>query len=299
MLRRHSREYNVRVGHPPPVDPDRHHFGREGIGHHLLLMQPNVVGGYVSQNGRRYLRVVCDDRTAARARSIYESIKAGTIAFDPNWSETEMRRAWLEQEKVGRWDPNWKDVKDRTAIYFDKYDMHIRCWIPHYESFIAHTASITAREIARVFQLTNRNVRVLEVGFGTGELTIHLLNWIEHFNHPFAKLSDRPPVERYVGVDRAPQMIELLKARIGKHFSSGICKFEEGTAWDGLPLALEDEKFDVICGSLVLHDLLGPNPSETLQTMVARCAQLLSREGSMIFADSLVSARNPERDREI
>src|SRR5262249_13407684 len=41
------------------------------------------------------------------------------------------------------------------------------------------------------------------------------------------------------------------------------------------------------------------HPSETLQRMFDRCTEFLSSEGSMIFADSLLSSHTPDRDNEI
>src|SRR5205807_281803 len=102
--------------------------------------------------------------------------------------DEQILRAWMLKDKVGMWKSDWKEVERRDASYFINYDMHIRVWVPYYDQLIAQAAGIIQREIARLMRLNHHSLELLEVGYGTGALTVPLVSWLETLNRPFESL---------------------------------------------------------------------------------------------------------------
>jgi hypothetical protein len=265
-----------------------HPIGPDAVGQHLLLVEPDVVGGYRNKRGRgggRQLVVQRDALQYATGVQFYNSIKQRAVLFDPNARVTDLRRELLARTGIGRWDPEWtSETEYRSPDYFDLYDRHIRCWIPLYNQMISDCASNVSREVLRIYSSSKRPVDLLEVGYGTGSLTLRLLPWIENINRPFSELDHPGPVHRYRGVDRAERMTrharEVVEPDRRPHLD---IRLQRGVAWESIP----PHRYDVVFGSLVMHFLTGPDPTEeTIDRFFANCNEYTAEESSLVFADA-------------
>ena len=121
-------------------------------------------------------------------------------------------------------------------------------------------------------------LRALDLGLGTGVFAQRLL---EAF-----------PRARVVGVDGAPAMLDLARARLGE-----LAERVEFVAADFQQLPreiLEDKPFDVVVSSYALHHLDAEEKLSTLRAVV----ETLRPHGWLLNAD-LVVARGPEVEQRI
>ncbi len=263
--------------------PKRHPFSKSKS-RDILLIGPDLVGGYERHMDRDYLRIVRSKTDFDVATTYYQQIKKCAFEFDPNWTNQSLFRAeWLDRENIGKWDPSWTyDFRDEH--YYSLYDLHIRSWVPEYEGLIESTAAIV---IEKLKELTlgnpDRQRVVLEIGCGTGTLSLMVLKEIS-----FA-YSDQALAHTYICVDRAKEMIARTNASIkAADFQIGFRIFK-GTAFDGLPGELiKNDRYSVICGSLVLSHILKQNVEVNLRSSLDLCRNLLVQDGVVIFTDTLV-----------
>ncbi|HVV13260.1 class I SAM-dependent methyltransferase [Amycolatopsis sp.] len=263
-----------------------HPMGPSAVGHHLLLLDPDLIGGYRPNPGRIDSRQLVIERNSLRfasAAQFYDSIKSRAVRFEPNMKAADLRRAWVARNDIGHWDEDWtSETEFRSPDYFDSYERHIRCWIPRYAQMIRDSAATVFREILRIYADSMRSVDVLEIGYGTGRLTSEIVPWIRNINRPFYDLEHHGPVRQYRGVDRAEQMVEFARERLMPEQQTGLdMRLVRGTAWEDV-----DGRYDVVFGSLVMHFLIGPDPTdETLDEFFTNCAEHTTEDGTLIFAD--------------
>lgn len=212
-------------------------------------------------------------------------IRAESISVAELGSVADLRRVWIDRGKIGYWDSNWREVSERSGEYFSRYEMNIRCWVPGYENLIEVCASSIEAELLALLAKRAVPPRVLEIGFGTGALSAKLLGWIGQVNAPFAALGQPLPLGRVVGVDAAPQMLSRIQqASIGGPHAEAV--FFHGKAFGYLPKeVVESAPFNVICGTLVLHDILGKEASEQFEQFLVAAKRLLTEDGILVFAD--------------
>lgn len=287
-VRHRDRKYEIYIATKETLRADEvHPLGPDAVGHHLLLIEPDIVGGYrmkPGHGGGRQLIVKRDTLQHATASQFYNAIKQRAVHFDPNSKVPDLRRELLAKTGIGRWDLEWtNETEYRSSDYFQLYDRNIRCWIPLYNQMIDDCASHVSREILRIYAKHAKPVDLLEVGYGTGNLTQRLLPWIETTNKPFFDLDHTGPVAKYRAVDRAEQMTrrarESLRPNDYNHFDFRLVR---GTAWEGVP----PHKYEVIFGSLAMHFLVGPDPTEEiLDQFFASCAEYSGDDASLVFAD--------------
>jgi len=290
FLKAQSKEYTVRLILSSTVQglQSQHHFGDIGVGYHLLLMSPDLVGGYVKKKQQRLLHIESNPTLYATATHFYREVQERSFQVEPGWTAEQLRRAWMKNDRVGLWNPDWHEVESRSDDYFSHYDIHIRFWIPFYEELIKHTAAIVQSEIANLMRNNSQAIEILEIGFGTGALTRPLVNWIQNLNQPFRVMGVTPPITRYLGIDRADPMVELLKQESRSWGSSFEASFVNGVALEGLERILSDSLYSVIFGSLVLHDLFTA-PSPSLVEVFRGFRRFLAPNGSLVFADVFFS----------
>jgi SAM-dependent methyltransferase len=315
FLRKQSERYPVKVHHMRPSSADDPHvFGREGFSRNLLLIKPDLVGGYVKRErdmsrdalGRPgedrspiFLRIQSDERVYREAVVQYARISERALTFDPKWDRATLRQAWMVKNRIGRWDADWGDVKDRSGDYFERYDLHIRCWIPEYERFVAHCVKLVEVEITRILRSTQGSIRVLEIGCGTGALTVQLVEWIRNMNRPFLDLRVPPPIEHFIAVDRSPRMVALTRVALGDVNKDRIHVCEDTAPVFFSQDVEQHHPFHVICGSLVLHDLLDADPPRSADDLLKKLSAELAIGGCLVLADSFFSGSPKEREKQL
>ena len=134
----------------------------------------------------------------------------------------------------------------------DGYDSLIRRCVPRYDEMIDRL----------VTYLPDGPVRIVELGCGTGNLTLRLL--------------ERYPSARLTIVDASPEMIELARRRAGDdadRLEPMCASFEE--------VALEDAAFELVTSTISLHHVAEKGP------LYERVARALAPGGHLIFSDQL------------
>ena len=315
LLKNQSKNYAVRVFFTPPIQRiEPFIFGDIGqaLGHDLLLMEPNLVGGYIARqigfnDERNYLRIQCNDNLYADALKHYTNIQEDSIEFRQDYTVNKLRQEWFKHKKIGDWNPDWSNarVKDRDNDYFDNYDMHIRSWIPQYDNLIVETIRFIQREIMNLLRTVSGGINLLEIGYGTGALTEPLLQWINTVNSPFLPLHEKLPISRYIAIDEAEQMEHELRRRLLVHGPiPEYFDIDHAEALDDFdkPPVSNNGPYHIIFGSLVIHDIFGDlhlNDTDNVDEFFRRCSDLLVDNGCIIFGDSFINDDNSQRDVQI
>jgi SAM-dependent methyltransferase len=193
----------------------------------------------------------------------------------------DLKRAWLDKHRIGYWDTSWtQQTERRPTSYFDRYDQHIRCWIPPYNALISRCAAVVAQEILHIRQATGKPVFLLEIGYGTGSLTANIVPWIQQLRGPSKALGDLPPVAQYHAVDRADRMYEIASRQLG---SEGVYLLKQ-IAWREVR---EDMEYDIIFGSLVMHFMMDKGVgADSAADFFGECYKRLRTGGTLVFSDS-------------
>lgn len=282
IFRTNRQLYDVRVGHAPlRISSNLHHFENR-IGSDLFIGKQHLVGGYISKNNRTLLRMVRNERTYKEALSKYKNFREDSFEFKIDWNVNDLRKAWLEHNKIGHW-ANWGEiVENRTIDYFENYDLHIRCWIPRYDDFIEGCFNLIRKHTLQLFRGSTHRLKILEIGFGTGALTKYILDWIHQFDKPF---EGTPNSIYYCGMD--PARNEMFANTNYQINSSDKDKyFFTGSAFDAIHEKVKHQApFDIICASLVLHDLNTEFPNINFPNQLKQFSHLLKDGGRVIIAD--------------
>jgi hypothetical protein len=282
---RHSDDYDIYVATKEELDPGEvHPLGPTAVGHHLLLADPDVVGGYQANPARADGRRLVIERNSRRyggAAEFYDAIRARASRFDPGMRPADLRREWLARTGIGRWDAAWTGA-EFSKSYFDFYDRHIRCWIPHYADLLRDCATTVFREVLRAYRTQMRPVELLEIGFGAGRLTREILLWAGKLNQPFYDLEQDGPIRRYRAIDRTEQITRYARETLRPEQQTGLdFRLAHSTAWEDV-----EGRYDVVFGSLVMHFLIGAEPSaEALDEFFADSAEHTADGGTLIFTD--------------
>lgn len=289
-----DKKYSVRLGVKSVAMSGKHILGEKAIGQDLLLVEPDLVGGYVEDPPGNILRVEKNKDLYRDGAERYEGIRKRTLKVQSGMSVSALRREWLELNGIGRWDPDWGEPDSRPNSYFDSYDQHIRCWIPDYENLIKHCAVLTQAAISQRMRETNRPMHICEIGYGTGELSESLLSWMDNLNAPVEAVHRPPVISTFLGIDSARRMQEFASRRFAGKKSSQV--FDVCTAPTWSRTVREYVPFDMMCGSLVLHDMVADtNVVDKMVEVLGKFAPVMSRKGLLIFADVFFSDEANER----
>ncbi len=292
LMARHAAQCSVRIGRKSLGKSSHGLFGNDTIGDHLLLMEPDLVSAYVWRGERLMVRVERSEHRHREGEAHYSRIRESTVPVVPGSSSAHLRRLWIEREKIGIWNPEWKDHENRSESYFRDYEQHIRCWIPAYAALIDHCAGRVQRLIIRS-RATAASLTVLEIGYGTGALTRLLLDWIAALNAPLK----HPLVSHYQGVDAAPQMMRIAHkrfatTRVNATFDVGVAPLWADGVRDAGP-------FDIVCGSLVLHDMVNLGELSSLADLLARIGEVIRPGGHLVFADVFTRSDPEGRNEQV
>ena len=289
MLHRQREMYPVRIGIPMPSDDWEHPLGSNAIGKNMIVLEPDLVGGYVKDGSKTSLEFVSDPLLYAKARKVYATQTERSFELEPGMTPEQIRRKFIEHEKIGEWNNNWGSPGDRTRDYYSKYDANIRCWIPSYNQLLLKCFAYIRDEVGRLIRSPNHPMKILEVGYGTGGLTKPVLEWIDKLNSSWAD-DNRYHVDEFVGVDSSPQMMQLVMDSIqnagARIRNLHVANFDR----QSLTEIAGNRKFDVIFGSLVLHDILGVDPHETVNDLFELCSEYLTDNGSVVFGDVFIES---------
>jgi SAM-dependent methyltransferase len=274
--------------------PSIHPFPR-ARGQDLLLISPGLVGGYEVVDEQPYLNVVSDAETFEKAKIYYRNVRRCAFQFDSGWKDAiQMKSAWLAREKrVGRWKSGWT-FNSRDSTYYDLYDLHIRTWVPGYEDFLETTASRVVQALLEAHSMPDTGAiprAIMEIGCGTGNLTIRILRAVQRSRAASAVF------KRLIAVDKAKEMTRSTVKTIKNSSLNESVVVSQGTAFTALEQeVLKAAPFGVICGSLVLSHLLQADVKTRLDYVLSECRELLVPGGSVVLVDALIP--NPtERER--
>lgn len=296
LLASQAKDYPVFIGLKNHLNslPSYNHFGFATYGMNCIIVKPNIVGRYVKTSSKKVnkervmLQFVVDNHETAKHLTDYDYLKKKTIPFDNNqWANFEnMVDALFKKYEIGKWKEPWNvAASERDNTYFDWYEGHIRAWIKDYNDLINRCLTAIFR-IKATSMMTNK-FKILEIGFGSGTLS-------------------KPLIEdkqiNYFGIDPALRRWEImLQKKFGQKWQDIKSKFISGRAWDNIPPEIAtNAPYDLICGSLVLHDFYEDNEQakKAFDDMLSYIEQsrLLSSKGAIVFADVFLGKDTPNRD---
>lgn len=293
-------EYRVRLGVlSPRLQALRHPLGPNARGLHLLLIAPALVGGYVrSDSGENRNKIVSDERRFGEAERYYGELRELSIEVSSSDDQSALQRKLNTLYKIGDYDPQWKKHSARPPYYFDHYDENIRRWIPWYSETNALCASVIRSAIWHCFASQEHRPSILEIGFGTGDLTRHVLDWIDSASQLAHRAhDDRAIIDAYHGIDEAPQMRERLPKEIATH---KLCRFHTGFfRAPVIRVLFPNRRIDVLCGSFVFHDIIDGRPADTVTPFLEAASRCLTDDGVLIMADVFVAPDEKHRRKEL
>ncbi len=294
-------DYHVRLGVLLSDMPTLSHpLGSRASGQHLLLMEPTLVGGYVrTTGGDEKNLMITDQQLYLRARNYYDHLKELSVAVSPEDDDAAIHRKLNGLHGVGDYDPAWGDHSKRPPRYFDCYEQNIRRWIPWYLELNLLCAGEIQHALWRRFLEARRPARILEIGFGTGGLTQHVLNWIDSASQLAQDAQDHNPiVEGYYGLDPAPQMFDRLPEALVGH---RLCKFQRRSMFRSPEIRrhIANGRMDILCGSFVFHDIIDGKPETTIAPFLEDARNCLVDDGVLILADVFVSPDEEGRRKEL
>jgi SAM-dependent methyltransferase len=209
---------------------------------------------------------------------------------------TALRRALNSLIRIGDYDEDWGDHQDRPERYFTTYDYNIHTWIPWYVELNSFCAGRTIKELYRRYNRRPSPPSLFEIGYGTGNLTQMLFDAIAYMNKGVNPVYAPPFVGTFYGLDAASQMRKIVNKRFAgtdvlHRFNTGVFK-----EFQALDLAGGAHKVDVLCGSLVLHDLIElqirKDPATDRVTVTHKLPEVLrtverlvTEDGVVVFAD--------------
>jgi SAM-dependent methyltransferase len=132
-----------------------------------------------------------------------------------------------------------------------------------------------------------RKVKILEIGFGTGTLTSAILGKVDSWT--------KGRIE-YCGIDDAEDRMRAgLREHVTEKDAVSLIPGTASISGNWLPAALVKKgPFDMIIGSLVLHDIVSGEPEEKARAFFSSCKRYLRAGGKLVFADTFTS---PDTDR--
>jgi SAM-dependent methyltransferase len=286
ILKSQAAHYDIKVGFKnfSLKIPPHNHFHNALHSMNCIIIKPNMVGRYIILNrqinkNRTMLQFVFDKHETNLHLNEYNTLSDKTIAFERKWRDNNvMIEELFKKYEIGKWKKDWNvKAKERDDSYFEWYEGHIRAWIKDYDDLIK-TAIQAVFRIKSKFN-NNEKFNVLEIGFGSGILSKVLIEDEEI---------------DYLGIDPALKKWEkLLNQNFGNRWVSIKDKFIEGAAWDPIPqTVMKNKPFNLICGSLVLHDFYEDDKSarkafSNMLTFVDS-KNMLKENGALIFADIFI-----------
>lgn len=252
---------------------------RSGISGDFVVLE-NVVGCYERDDRFNSMKLVIeyDKELSDDLRQEFDRTRSFSVQLDTSSRAEMVRKEWIKKRNIGVWSDHYTGGDHRDARYYENYDKHIRVWIPNYKELCARVGGTIIKHLTP--RVLEGKAIVGEIGVGTGAVTEIVARWCD----ALSKAGFRP-LARYVGIDAAEKMCEAGKSAISKFNEHGRFKITCGLDFHGLRSAVErGVKYDLICGSLILHYLLeAPEKAEEWARFITQLDEILSPTGIAIF----------------
>jgi hypothetical protein len=282
----HLNNYTVRVGIAnQQLREAKHPLGDTAVGYHVDLRGGDSVGGYQRTDQKRYV-LITDEKLHQDARRYYELGKSCSFVFESTFEGINCRSELNRICNIGTYKSDWeRPVAERSGEYFEKYDVNIKTWITK-RWYHALTRLCARKVIAELLRRHRMQPKLLEVGYGTGAMSRIILEWIATMNELAEMHYTEPYVDTFHGLDAAEEM--RRRTSINLHDYSKWSQFSEGVFDEKLNidhLIGAGNKLDILCGSLVLHDLLQGDTAKTVPLQMKTLDRLVRHDGVVLFAD--------------
>lgn len=265
---------------------------KTGIGGNFVVFD-NVVGYYDQLDGNTKL-VICQDKERSSAlRLEFERSKGFSVQVTPDSLSQQIRRDWLEKRGIGVWPESYSGGDRRDDRYYDSYDLHIRVWIPDYEELSSKVAAAVISFASA--RLGRHKALVGEIGVGTGAVIQIVARW-----HDALLRAGFRALSRYIAVDTVPRMCAATDEAIRSFRSEGVFAAQRGRDFHALQAAVDGRKYDVVCGSLILHYLIEHNADgDYWVPFFDQLDQTLSADGIAVFGGPFFDHRPERRSKQI
>jgi hypothetical protein len=264
---------------------------QENIGKHLLIINDSIIGAYVNVNHvagspiqKRLFFKIASDVEVRKSNYYYMMLRHNSFKITPRMSAKEIRNLWITDKRnmISLWDPRWNGMQERGDRYVNDYDMHINCWIPDYQRLLDKCRDVITQEIVKIIMSGHDQIKIMELGCGTGALTLRMYQWINMFNR-FTNTA----VCRYYAIDQSLAMKAVAQDKL-KHED----KYNNIITFDQFRFSTDfgeksNVKYDVIFGSLIFHFLIGKDWDDKKLLFVVEYIvnNWLSDSGCMVWAD--------------
>jgi hypothetical protein len=284
----------------------------------------NIVGGYADDSGE-HIRLLAY-HNADRQNGPYAHEMEILARLDqrklpvPGDVETDSTTlaSWIYSNVFTK--PNLDAIYEHTrSAYADEYDGNIVRVTPGYFTQLDKLTAEAKRALVALYApysgRERRNMRVLELGFGTGALTGRIMRMCSEFLDQMqtgTELGDLPSIE-IEGWDANSTMVKIATTRLMKSIRRPISR----TRYPDLRLmkyapdshVQTGDRYDLVVGSFVIHYWMDsyPNGPVTSSSALLRFTgflsslrdQLLAPGGLALFVDTFYDQENADDERRL
>lgn len=267
---------------------------KSGVGGDFVVFE-NIIGYYeADQFDSTKLVIEYDEARSEILRTAFARALEVSVRLCPDSRAEAVRRDWFKVRRIGVWSNMYAGGDQRDSYYYDNYDKHIRVWVPEYD----YLCTSVARAIINHLTLQNLFGRAVvgEVGIGTGAVTQIVARWSDALSQAGIR-----PLEKYVCVDSSEEMCDAVTKTISQFNRKNYFKITRGLDFQGLRSNVSGNgKYDLICGSLILHYLLeAPAQGEDWTRFAAQLDDILSPNGVAIFGGCYFEEDDEKRHRQL
>ena len=175
----------------------------------ILFIESELVGWF-SGESLKFKYVKDGDTLLNKVIQFYRQFKqkAVTINITSYITKDWLVKEWIRLHDFGVWNSD-------IVTYVKNYDINIRIWIPDYDKLINTCNETILNELTRLFTVRKESLKVLELGYGTGNLTIKVLAGIMSINSPRSTYCNgHKPIIELFGQDKSVEMMNVLNNKL-------------------------------------------------------------------------------------
>lgn len=269
---------------------------RSGVSGDFVVFD-SVVGYYQREHSNDIsatkLVVEYNERLSSDLTREFERAREVSVQIRPSSTVAGIKREWFKVRKIGEWSENYEGGTHRDDRYYDNYDKHIRAWIPNYEDLVSKVAGslISALTTANI----NGKALVGEIGMGTGAVTSIVAGWCDAVERAKFK-----PIAKYVYVDTSDEMCNSTEAALARFATRGMFHKRRNLDFPGLRDGAAGQRYDVICGCLILHYIVDSTDHAAGWTQFfAELDTVLDPKGVAIFGGCFFDLEKGEQQRQV